>query len=77
MYIFTACVSDPNFETWKRIDAVVKGYRSITHPRCSYEDMFEWATNHFEFTRMFRNDKSYIQYEFTEEEWIIFKLKWL
>ncbi len=77
MLIFTAIAGYPQFETWKKINKVILDHQPPALKNLGYEGLFEWAPKYFGFSRMFRNDKSYIQYEFTEEEWIIFKLKWL
>lgn len=78
MYKFNANVSDPNFEIWKKVDNVIRQHRPANIPQSfGYEGMFAWAPQHFGFSKMYRNARSYIQYEFTEEEWLIFKLKWL
>lgn len=75
--IFTANVADPEFDTWKKINKIIQSRRPNTLKKPGYEGMFDWAPKYFDFSKMSRNDKSYIQYEFTEEEWIIFKLRWL
>lgn len=42
-----------------------------------FEGLFSLVPEHFGMTRMYRNKNSYITFEFTEEQWTMFLLKWV
>lgn len=69
-----------NFDKWKWVDGIVRAnIPSDMQPiaqRCGYEGLFDWAPSYFGMTRMYRNDQSYVTYEFTESQWTWFVLRW-
>jgi len=65
------------FKNWHQINRVVLAHRPRKLLFKGYEDIFEWAIKYFGFSKFFRHTDGQLQYEFTEEEWLIFKLKWL
>jgi hypothetical protein len=42
-----------------------------------YEGIMPHVPEHLGMTRMYRNEQSNIVFEFTDEQWLLFNLKWL
>lgn len=42
-----------------------------------YEVLFSTVPEYFGMTRMYRNKDSYVTFEFTDQEWTMFILRWL
>lgn len=42
-----------------------------------YEGLFKLVPKHFGMTRMYRKPTSYVTFEFTEEQWTMFLLRWM
>lgn len=41
-----------------------------------YEGLFPIVPEYFGMSKMYRNEKSYVTYEFTEQQWTVFLLRW-
>lgn len=78
MIAFTASANDPTFE---QVNGVI--LNNLTPElekawdRDGYEGLFDLVPDYFDIASMYRNKDSRVVYEFTEEQWIWFKLKWL
>lgn len=81
MIAFTANALDPTFKQWSKVNGVImnnltpelKKARAID----GYEGLFDLVPKYFDIASMYRNKDGRVVYEFTEEQWIWFKLKWL
>lgn len=66
---------------WLLVDQVIQ--RNMTSEMKSalqqsgYKGLFQLVPVHFGITRMYRDNKGVITYEFTPEQWTLFALRWL
>jgi len=42
-----------------------------------FDGIFSTAPEYFGMTRMYRGENSWVTFEFTEQEWLMFSLRWL
>jgi hypothetical protein len=42
-----------------------------------YEGLNECALDYFGINRIYRNEQNYVTFEFTEQQWVMFLLRWL
>ncbi len=78
-FIFSANMESPEFETWKKIDRVVHGFACSTleWKRGGYEGIAKIVKDEFDI-ELTRENNSHVQYKFkNEEDFLIFKLRWL
>lgn len=73
--------SSAEFANWKFVDRIIKQHlpKDIKSKLIffGYEGLFSVVPEYFGITSMYRNERSYITFEFTEEQWVIFLLKWV
>ena len=81
MISFNARLFDPTFDQWDLTDKIIsdnltpemKEIKSLH----GYEGLFHLVPQYFGMTRMYRDPGGCITYEFTEEQWVWFLLRWL
>lgn len=72
--------SDKNFNKWNLLNKIIfvnltpemKEIMSIH----GYEGLFHLVPRYFGITKMYRNPGGWVTYEFTEEQWVLFLLRW-
>jgi len=42
-----------------------------------YSGLNECALDYFGINKIYRNEKNYVTFEFTEQQWVMFLLRWL
>lgn len=80
MMIFTSKITDTNFNYWSMVDRTVRANftpeMKITWGKNGYDGLISLVPQHFDITRMYRNNEGFITFEFTEEQWAWFLLRW-
>jgi hypothetical protein len=80
MLIFTGKVTDTNFNYWSMVDRIIRvnftPEMNISWCKNGYDGLISLAPQHFGITRMYRNREGFITFEFTEEQWAWFLLRW-
>jgi len=66
---------------WAIVDSVIKKNLPKDMPgidyNSGYEGLFAVVPNYFGMTKMYRNPiNSFVTYEFTDEQWTMFVLRW-
>jgi len=67
------------FKQWRMVDMVIaehhpKDMRDLWVSR-GYEGLFDVVPKYFGMTKMYRHN-SFVTYEFTDEQWTMFVLRW-
>jgi hypothetical protein len=69
------------FKQWRLVDTVIAEYQPKDmrdlFDRRGYEGLFDVVPKYFGMTRMYRDPiNSFVTYEFTDEQWTMFVLRW-
>jgi hypothetical protein len=69
------------FEQWKIVTRVMLDYLPydiwVRYATAGYEGLFDVVPKYFGMTRMYRDPiNSFVTYEFTDEQWTMFVLRW-
>lgn len=82
MITFSAsCDDKENYHVWSQISEVV--LKNLTPEMRQqwalhgYEGIFDLVSPYFDMNRMYRNNRGFVAFEFTEEQWTWFVLRWL
>ena len=72
--------SDSNFDKWYFAENII--HSNLT-PKMKeiklhhgYDGLFHLMPQYFGMTKMYRNPGGWVTYEFTEEQWVWFLLRW-
>ena len=83
MIRFSACVTGDNqleISNWRMINQIILGNMpdDIRHDweLNGYEGIFSTAPKYFGMNRMYRTETSHVTFEFTDEQWVLFLLRW-
>ena len=70
-----------NLAQWQQIDQVIRANLTPTQKMAwmvnGYASVCEWAPEQYGMHRMYRDTDQCITFEFTDEQWTWFALKWL
>ena len=84
MMILTARVTEDHgdqISLWLKVNEVILGNlpKDLKDNWASsgYEGLFSTAPKYFGMTRMYRGKNSYVTFEFTDQQWTMFILRWL
>ena len=83
MIRFSAMVTGDNqleISNWKMINQIIMSNMpdDIRHDweLNGYEGIFSKAPEYFGMNRMYRTSTSHVTFEFTDEQWVLFLLRW-
>lgn len=83
MMILTARVTKDNIDQismWRKVNEVILGNlpKDLKDNWASsgYEGLFSTAPKYFGMTRMYRDKNYYVTFEFTNQQWTMFILRW-
>ena len=84
MMILTARVTEDHgdqISLWLKVNEVILGNLpkdlKDNWDSSGYEGLFSTAPEYFGMTRMYRGKNSYVTFEFTDQQWTMFILRWL
>jgi hypothetical protein len=80
MLIFTGKVTDPTLRNWTIVDRIIRvnltPEMNIGWIENGYDGLFSSVSSHFGINRMYRDREGFVTFEFTEEQWAWFLLRW-
>lgn len=80
MLTFIGKISDPTLKNWHIVDRIIRTNLTqemkIGWVKSGYDGLFSSVPQHFGITRMYRNREGFLTFEFTEEQWAWFLLRW-
>lgn len=81
MISFNARLFGPTFDQWDLTDKIISDNLTPEMKEIKrlhgYEGLFHLVPQYFGMARMYRDPGGCITYEFTEEQWVWFLLRWL
>ena len=82
MITLCAKTTDPTFKQWSWADDILRKNMVISAKKLWNKDGYDGISRnneilkYFGVSRIYRGDDSYMRYEFTEEQWTMFILRW-
>lgn len=77
MLVFTLKL---NFNNWVIVDRIIRANftpeMKIAWNNNGYDGLYSLVPEHFGMTNMYRNSEHVVTFEFTEEQWAWFILRW-
>ena len=72
---------EEEYSKWRRVKEIIMDNLTdemkTNWQNKGYEGLFKLVPKHFGMTRMYRKPTSHVTFEFTEEQWTMFLLRWM